>query len=222
MRNELGEGIRAQRERMGLSLRAVASSVGISASMLSQVETGKLSPSVSTLYQIATYLDVSVDALLGLKTGEERTAEAGEQVIQSAVQRAEDNPRLEMVNGVTWERLATRPENYVEPTLVTFAPGAAGSPERKMTRHSGIEFGYLLEGELTLLLGFQQTALRAGDSFCFDAENPHLFINETEHLSRGIWFVAESWEPDWRDRQRGPGVPSHARVDAMKVLRTGI
>ena len=66
MREDFGGELRARRERLGLSLRSVASAVGISPSMLSQVETGKLYPSVSTLYHLAAFLDVSLDGLLGL------------------------------------------------------------------------------------------------------------------------------------------------------------
>ena len=70
MREDFGGELRARRERLGRSLRSGASEIGISASMLSQVETGKLYPSVSTLYQIASFLDVSLDGLLGLSPEE--------------------------------------------------------------------------------------------------------------------------------------------------------
>ena len=49
----------------GLSLRSVAQALGVSASLISQVETGKTQPSVSTLYAMANHLGVSLDELLG-------------------------------------------------------------------------------------------------------------------------------------------------------------
>src|SRR5690242_11357939 len=56
----LGERIREERVRRGVSLRALAGQVGVSASMISQIETGKSQPSVSTLYAITTALGVSI------------------------------------------------------------------------------------------------------------------------------------------------------------------
>ncbi|TWD47091.1 XRE family transcriptional regulator [Arthrobacter sp. AG367] len=225
MTNELGEGIRAQRERKGLSLRAVASSVGISASMLSQVETGKLHPSVATLYQIASYLDVSVDALLGLNGASEHAAEHAAQghetSLQVAVVRAGAGPQVRRANGVVWERLAAQPGWNVESILVTYEPGGPGASGRKMTRHNGVESGYLLEGELTLYLGFEQTTLRPGDSFSFDATGPHLFVNESSEQAKGVWFIAGGREPGGltpTDTSRTDA----SRKDPLRVLRTGI
>jgi len=60
----VGSLIRRERQRQGLSLRELARRVGVSASMLSQVETDRTHPSVSTIYAIATELEISIDALL--------------------------------------------------------------------------------------------------------------------------------------------------------------
>src|ERR1700733_6073317 len=69
----VGSLIRRERQHQGLSLRELARQVGVSASMLSQVETGRARPSVSTIYAIAAELGLSIDALL---SGDE-TARAG-------------------------------------------------------------------------------------------------------------------------------------------------
>lgn len=220
MTNELGEGIRAQRGRKGLSLRAVASSVGISASMLSQVETGKLHPSVATLYQIASYLDISVDALMGLSDTPEYAAQRYESSLHVAVRRSGNGPHIKRAHGVTWESLAAQPGWNVESTLVTYEPGSGAAAGRKLTRHNGIESGYILEGELTLYLGFEQTVLRPGDSFSFDATGPHLFVNETDQQAKGIWFVAAARETGGLTLTDGPKADSN-RKDPLRVLRTG-
>jgi transcriptional regulator with XRE-family HTH domain/quercetin dioxygenase-like cupin family protein len=64
MNVNVGGLIRRERQRQGLSLRELARRVGVSASMLSQVETDRTRPSVSTIYAIATELGISIDALL--------------------------------------------------------------------------------------------------------------------------------------------------------------
>ena len=65
MQFDVGSELRRVRESKKLSLRAVASSVGVSASLLSQVETGKTQPSVSTLYALVNHLGISLDGLMG-------------------------------------------------------------------------------------------------------------------------------------------------------------
>ncbi|MCX2750040.1 helix-turn-helix domain-containing protein [Arthrobacter sp. MI7-26] len=218
---ELGEGIRAQRERMGLSLRAVASTVGISASMLSQVETGKLHPSVATLYQIASHLGISVDLLMGVD-GSAARLEPDQNTARVAVMRAAEGPTIERASGVTWQPLAGQPAWSVQTTLVTYAARGASTVDKKMTRHNGIESGYLLAGELTLLLGFERTLLRPGDSFCFDATEPHLFVNESATDAKGIWFVTGG-EDSAGNASQGPSFGSLLPdADPMRVLRNGI
>src|SRR6478735_7396345 len=61
---QMGERLRAARAARGLSLRVLASRLGVSPSLISQIETGRANPSVSTLYAIAAELDVSLDELL--------------------------------------------------------------------------------------------------------------------------------------------------------------
>jgi len=56
-------------------------------------------------------------------------------------------------------------------------------------RHAGVEYGYLISGELTLKLDFESYVLRAGDSFCFDSMRPHLYVNHTDTEAQGIWYV---------------------------------
>jgi DNA-binding XRE family transcriptional regulator/quercetin dioxygenase-like cupin family protein len=62
---QIGGRIRAERARKGISLRGLARSVGLSPSLISQIETGKCQPSVSTLYAITTALDISVQDVFG-------------------------------------------------------------------------------------------------------------------------------------------------------------
>ncbi|MBV9855330.1 MAG: helix-turn-helix transcriptional regulator, partial [Streptosporangiaceae bacterium] len=69
MNVNVGSLIRRERQKQGLSLRELARRVGVSASMLSQVETNRTRPSVSSMYAIATELGLSIDALLSAGDG---------------------------------------------------------------------------------------------------------------------------------------------------------
>ena len=149
MQFDVGSELRRVRESKKLSLRAVASSVGVSASLLSQVETGKTQPSVSTLYALVNHLGISLDGLmgtsrsaspaLGLSAAAAPLDSDSDRRSDSVVQRREDNPVIEMENGVTWERLAVGDSAVADPLIVTYAPSASSSVEGKMMRHAALE-----------------------------------------------------------------------------------
>lgn len=193
MSESLGARIRAARTARGLSLRSVAQSLGVSASLVSQIEIGKTQPSVSTLYALASHLGVSIDELMGMPAAASESSDGApiDHGSPSApiVQQAADNPVIEMENGVRWERLAVGVGGPVDAILVTYAPGATSSVEGKLMRHAGVEYAYLIEGELTLQLEFDTHILRPGDSLHFDSIRPHLYLNHTDAPAKGVWFV---------------------------------
>lgn len=235
MQFDVGAELRRVRESRKLSLRAVASAVGVSASLLSQVETGKTQPSVSTLYALVNYLGISLDGLmghnrvdsspLGLSTSSEPTSSDGRRS-DSVVQRREDNPIIEMENGVTWERLAVGDSAIADPLIVTYAPAGSSSLEGKMMRHAALEYGVLLEGRLTLRIDFETYELTPGDSFCFDAQRPHLYINEGDVPARGIWFVIGRREmayqslADLGHDDAGEVRPMSSAVDVLQAMKS--
>jgi transcriptional regulator with XRE-family HTH domain len=196
MTTAIGVHLRRARLKRSMSLRTLATAVGVSASLISQVETGKTQPSVSTLYALSNYLGLSMDDLLGngpsastaFTTSPSPFPRFPHRVLP-AVQHAADNPCLEMDNGVRWERLAVGEGGPAQPLLVTYAPGASSSIEGKLMRHTGFEYAYILEGELTLQLEFDTYMLSAGDSLQFDSVRPHMYENHGTTAARGVWHV---------------------------------
>lgn len=201
---DLGSELRRIRESQKLSLRSVATAVGVSPSLLSQVETGKTQPSVSTLYALVNHLGVSLDGLMGQhrpsamdqvsaptqgSSGLVANGSNGSHGSNGVVQRAVDNPMIEMENGVTWERLADGGSDIADPLIVTYAPGASSSVDGKLMRHSALEYGTIIEGQLTLKIDFDEYVMNPGDSFCFDANRPHMYVNNSARPARGLWFV---------------------------------
>lgn len=235
MQFDVGSELRRVREARKLSLRAVASAVGVSASLLSQVETGKTQPSVSTLYALVNHLGISLDGLMGTpKTGAAPLTLGGSSTgsapdpdrrTDSVVQRREDNPVIEMENGVTWERMAVGQSGIADPLIVTYAPAASSSMEGKMMRHAALEYGVLLEGRLTLRIDFDTYELEPGDSFCFDANRPHLYVNQSDQAARGIWFVIGSREGSYQSladlghEHPGDARPINSAVDVLQAMK---
>lgn len=200
----IGPRIRDERERRNVTIRALARVIGVSPSLISQIETGKSQPSVSTLYSITSALGLSLEDLFDASDGEK----AGEKVVASAAaavrylrtDRAksvgphvtpDDREMLTLESGVTWERLGQVPHHHVDFLLVTYQPGSASSAEGRLMRHSGTEYAYLVSGELTLTLGFDEHVLAAGDSVCFESTKPHGYRNDGEVPAVGVWFVVE-------------------------------
>jgi transcriptional regulator with XRE-family HTH domain len=225
MPDGLGARLREARTKRGLSLRSVAQSLGVSASLISQVEIGKTQPSVSTLYAMANHLGVSLDELLGIPaSGDVTTASlfghAGAALPD--VQRGSENPVIEMENGVRWERLAAGAGGPADALLVTYQPGASSSIEGKLMRHAGIEYAYMLEGEITLNLDFDTHVLGPGDSLQFDSVRPHLYTNNGRTIAKGVWFVFGRRQQNLAMRD-APGSeplqPGAAMGSAVDVLR---
>lgn len=201
MNVNVGSLIRRERQRQGLSLRELARRVGVSASMLSQVETDRTRPSVSTIYAIATELGISIDALLsdsggavsagGAMAGSRRGPAGAPSLDELACQlvRPEDRRKLELESGVTWELLSDLLPHLVDFMFVTYEPGGRSSSSGKLMRHTGTEFAYLLRGKLKIQVGFDEYVLQAGDALAFDSSEPHLLVNEGSEPAEGIWFV---------------------------------
>lgn len=218
----VGLRLREARRRSGISLRGLAQQVGVSPSLISQVETGKTQPSVSTLFAIVTHLCVSLDEILGITGAAPTSAHTNIGPTSAVVQRGAENPVLEMENGVRWERLAAAPSGLVDSLFVTYAPGAASSIRGELMEHSGYEFAYLTEGELTLQLEFESYVLHAGDSLQFDSGRPHLFSNRSSEVARGVWFVVHQpgqATPGPRAHNTSAAKPPPAISSAADVLR---
>jgi transcriptional regulator with XRE-family HTH domain len=106
-----------------------------------------------------------------------------------SVTRPGERLRLEMDSGVVWEQLATNTGTGLDFIEIVYPPHSASTNDNRMMQHSGSEFGYLIEGELEITVGFEVFTLRAGDALGFDSAVPHLPSNRTDAPARGIWFV---------------------------------
>lgn len=163
----IGHEVRALRKKLGITVSDLAAATGVSSGMLSKIENGNISPSLTTLQALSRALGVPVTAFFrGYE--EVRNAvfcKAGEGVeLERRGTRAGHQYNLlghihENTSGVT-----------VEPYLITLT---AASDVFPTFQHSGLEFLYMLEGEVVYRHGDQLFHLRPGDSLFFDADAPH-------------------------------------------------
>jgi DNA-binding XRE family transcriptional regulator/quercetin dioxygenase-like cupin family protein len=106
-----------------------------------------------------------------------------------SVTRPGNRPRLVMTSGVVWEELARTDDRHVEFIEVSYPPGSSSTVEDRMLRHHGYEYGYLLEGQLRVMVGSTEITLRAGEAIELDAALPHLVKNVGTTPARGVWFL---------------------------------
>jgi transcriptional regulator with XRE-family HTH domain len=191
----IGPRVRRLRAQRGLSLRSLATTLGISASALSQIETGRTRPSIKRVHQITTVLDVPLSALFAPQTDlppTERTAP--EENLTTAVgyddsvcvQRAAEAPNIGLDNGIRWDRVSPREADGLAFLHLVFEPGAGYS---EYLQHNGREIVYLLEGSLTFHIGFATHEIGAGDSFMFPSTTPHRVENPHQDRARACWLV---------------------------------
>jgi transcriptional regulator with XRE-family HTH domain len=196
----VGERLRAARHERRLSLRSFADRLGVSPSLISQIENGRARPSVNTLYAMAGELGVSIDDLLfterergspgapAPENGVSRDAGPDHETT-GPVQRSADRKQIRLASGVVWERLTTSSEGDIEFLKVTYEVNGASSPVSEFQRHGGHEWGYVLQGSLGVTIGFEDYELGPGDSVSLDSTTPHRLSNRGTEPVHAIWFV---------------------------------
>lgn len=190
---DIGTRLREERDRVGISQRELARRVGLSASMISQIESGQSKPSVSTLYGIVTELGASLDDIFGANGAaspgaDDGTAADGPTHLGPMV-RVEDRHVVDLDSGVRWERLTSHQHEDVDFLHVVYDVGGSSASDERLMRHPGREYGVVLEGRLGVQLGFDEHALGPGDSIAFDSTQPHRLWNLGDVPVSGIWFV---------------------------------
>jgi transcriptional regulator with XRE-family HTH domain len=179
----VAQAVRDRREQLGLSLRALASRSGVSASMISDIERSAKSPTVSTLAALAEALGVPLSALID---------KAASPAARIHVVRAAENPEFaDPASGarrksfgpafagskVEFLRYAVPPRAVAGP----FAAHAAGT----------IEHMHLAAGRICVEFGAETVMLEAGDSCSCLADAPHSFDNREGDAEAVIYIVVE-------------------------------
>lgn len=172
---ELGGRIRALRVEQGLTLQMIAERTGLSSSMVSMVERGRTSPSIGTLIAISSALGVHMADLFELDVDGSR----------DAVQRAADHQIVETASGVLRRLVQVDPRRGLELVVNEYEPGTASSVQ--VTHHGGYEYGYVLEGTLTVELQHTAHHLEPGDSIAFESTRPHRIVNGGRRRARAVW-----------------------------------
>jgi len=161
----IGSQVRAQRKKLGMTVGELASLAGLSNGMLSKIENGLTSPSLTTLKGLARALNVPFTALF------------------QHFEEQRDASHVKAGEGLKIERRGTRAGHQyallghsvgkkvaVEPYMITLTHESEVFP---VFRHEGQEFLYVVEGTMDYHHGGRRYRMEPGDSLFFDAEAPH-------------------------------------------------
>jgi transcriptional regulator with XRE-family HTH domain len=190
----IGRRVAAYRTERGMRVSDLARSVGVSPSLVSQIERGQSRPSVSTLFAMAQALELPVDAFFretsaGSAAPEPEPADdtSDDDTAERYVVRKSGRAAIDIEHGVRWERLTPTALRNVEFLELVYAPGAESNPT--LYRHPGTEMVVVISGRLDIYLGFECYHLEPGDSMHFPSALPHRYVNPTSETTRAITTI---------------------------------
>jgi transcriptional regulator with XRE-family HTH domain len=187
--SKVGGRLRREREQRGVSLRELARRVGVSPSLVSQIELDRVNPSVSTLYALVTELGVTMSDVFG-DDGEPAPAVVrGRKDGDGLAATPQSRSVLNLASGVRWERLTPHSDPEVEFLYVVYPVGAESCSEDALVTHGGREYGYVSSGTLGVRVGFDEYELGPGASIAFDSSSPHRLWTIGDEPVHAIWVV---------------------------------
>lgn len=166
LEESIGQVLKVQRLRHGLTIAQVADQASISRGMLSKIENGQTMAAMDTLARLARVLGVPMGQLFSMYDSPEQTAQHikkghGMEVVRRGTK-----------SGHTYHLLAygQGPTKLFEPFLISMDDDSHQYP---VFQHPGTEFLYMLEGVLEYRVGSSSYRLESGDSLTFEGETPH-------------------------------------------------
>ena len=177
----LGERIKGLRAERQLQQRQLAEKAGLTPSMLSQIESGRLTPSLHTLGKVAGALGVSIASLF-------EAAPNG----RLHVTRQADYPIVSF-DGTSekWHVLgAGLFEGKIRAVVSTLGPRAKGVKTDKVILGPGqMKLFYVIEGKVALHYNGEAHVLEAGDSAYLDGGTPHGWENVGARTAKALWAI---------------------------------
>jgi transcriptional regulator with XRE-family HTH domain len=173
----LGKRFRDLRRQKRLTLARMAKMTRRSISLLSQIETGKVNPSFSSMQSIADALDVPLSQLI---LQDESAVENGHGLMKSR-----DRKVLTTRGRVEHQLLSRSLSPSFEFVINVLPPGS--STGKDLYAHEGLECGLLLEGELEVQVGEKKYSLKPGDSITLNSSTPHRVANCGTKKATAVW-----------------------------------
>ena len=169
---QLGEKIRDLRFSCNLTQEELADRCELTKGYISQLENDLTSPSIATLVDILSALGTNLKEFWNDDEDEKIVFKKTEFIEKHA-----DGYKLQWV-------VPNSQKNAMEPIHIEIAPHSLTEEDYP---HEGEEFGFVLEGEIILVLGKKKQRVKKGESFYFSPKKTHYLINEKDRKATLIW-----------------------------------
>jgi transcriptional regulator with XRE-family HTH domain len=173
----VGDRLRTLREQHRYSMRQLAKLASVSPSLISEVERGRVEPSISVLKRLASVLDTTLTYFFS----EPRSDDV--RVVRADARRTLRQPKTGA--GISFSLLAPDNTEMLEPIYGSYDVGASMGPEP--VTHEGEEWGMVLKGRLKVWLGDEIYFLDQGDAIWFPSTIPHRLANVANETTEYIW-----------------------------------
>ena len=172
-----GKNVRALRLKKNLTLHDLANRTKRSVSLLSQIETGKVSPSFSTMRIVADALDISLSQLI--------LDEEANEARDSSLMEISERKVLTTQGGVQHQLLSRNLALPFEFISFEIPPGASTGED--LYAHEGLECGLLLEGTVEIQVGDKVYRMKPGNTITLNSSIPHKLSNCGKKTARAVW-----------------------------------
>lgn len=163
---EIGSKIKDLRVQKGLTQEELADRTELSKGFISQLERDLTSPSIATLVDILQCLGTDIATFFQDETDEQIAFSQEDYFVKEETDR---KARIEWI-------IPNAQKHQMEPIRLTLEPGGSSYPDNP---HEGEEFGYVIEGEITIHLGKKLIPVRTGESFYFVPSKRHSISSDT-------------------------------------------
>ncbi len=181
----IGRRVREVRKNRGLTIKETALGVGVSVGLISQIENEQVTPAISTLMKIASYLGVDITYFFQA----EQTTEPF--TVVKAKERFASPHRSggrDLDLGYNYEALAFKQaKKHMEPFIVTF--DIKDKKDVVFFSHEGEEFVHIIEGKVEFCIGDKTAVLEEEDSLYFDSTQPHGYRAIGNKPCRGLVVI---------------------------------
>ena len=172
---EIGLKIKNLRISKGLTQEELGDRCELSKGFISLLERDMASPSIATLEDILNALGTDFAQFF---------QEAPSERVVFGVEDYSVKSDDELKNEICW-LIPNAQKNEMEPIMLTIAPGGSTYPDNP---HEGEEFGYVIEGTVTIVIDEERHPAKKGESFYLTCDKPHFIENNTGRQAKAIWI----------------------------------
>jgi transcriptional regulator with XRE-family HTH domain len=172
---DIGKKIRALRLGNDLTQEELANRLELTKGYISQLENNLTSPSMQTLFSILEVLGTDVHQFFSLEL---------EQTVVFKKDDFYEKENEQLKHMISW--IVPNALKYeMEPIMIDIEPGGQSEIDDP---HPGEEFGYVLEGQVVLVLNKKRYVIRKGETFYYLANKEHYLINQSHQHTKILWI----------------------------------